>query len=853
MKFFSKNKEPDDLYLTEEIELIPQKSPAPENPNVLTVDELLGRHTHRAENAKSTGALDSLKKRMLNANGKIEVEPEIEKTVEPKIEVKEGTNTVAKPITTNKDDGKTLLEKCRPYILDEKGKDTSKDIPPAYKLESVADILRKDNDSAVDSFNQKYDFEADYLGKYVEKKLAEEKAAEKAKLTPPKSSATTETISISAIKNAQTNVAFTISDIDPLEKTTVMEPIKENSGATITFTPVTSGDTAPVIMVSSKTQQLDLTGEMAIMEDISSSSPKSRVELEKSDFEDFVPPSEIKSDIDSKRFVRSFSIKKRNYFLAAAISVLFAFLLLIIKMPFMTGAVLSQTKTTMIVCTVFLGIIAAINGDMFLSLANLFKKRSDADVLAALSTLFVLGYSIFGIINGEIITDLCLLCGASLTVRAIGKFQKYSYLLSNLKQITKKSPKKAVRLLNDPTITYAMAKNSIEGDTLIATPQQTERIDDYIKYSTYGTFLNGKLPIIIIVSLLLSALTLLAATKNFGNIFDGMYAAAAVQCFASMPAVFLIDNLPLYKAAKKLNRQGAMISGKAGAEHIELANAIVLNSDDLFPAGTVTLHDMRVLSENNMSDTILRAASLTRELSSPLFNVFREIAGDENMQNLPTSDTVKYEERMGISGWVDNQLLFIGNRTIMEAHGITVPDIETDRKVLRSGYFPVYVASNDTAVALLMVQYSVSPTVSKELHNLTKIGVTLLINNTDPNLSNEMICDYLGLYEDSVMVMSAAGCNMYKNTSTPVESCSTPAVFRGKPITLAKILNCANRIRRSNTALTVMYVLTAVLGILTFAYTSFAANDTLMGGATILLYAVASTILTLITYLTQKP
>jgi hypothetical protein len=50
-----------------------------------------------------------------------------------------------------------------------------------------------------------------------------------------------------------------------------------------------------------------------------------------------------------------------------------------------------------------------------------------------------------------------------------------------------------------------------------------------------------------------------------------------------------------------------------------------------------------------------------------------------------------------------------------------------------------------------------------------------------------------------------------------------------------------------------MYVLTAVLGILTFAYTSFAANDTLMGGATILLYAVASTILTLITYLTQKP
>ena len=120
-------------------------------------------------------------------------------------------------------------------------------------------------------------------------------------------------------------------------------------------------------------------------------------------------------------------------------------------------------------------------------------------------------------------------------------------------------------------------------------------------------------------------------------------------------------------------------------------------------------------------------------------------------------------------------------------------------------------------------------------------------------MTEEMIGDYLGLYEDSVMVMTAAGCNMYKNTSTPVESCSAPAAFRGKPISLAKILNCANRIRRSNTALTVMYVLTAVLGILTFAYTSFAAADTLMSSATVLLYCIASTLLSLIIYLTQKP
>ncbi len=840
MKFFSKNKNTPDSYLIEDDEIVVNKTPAPENPNVLTVDEVLGKNTHKDANVKTTGALDALKKRMLTANGKPE-EPKILKTVEPQINQKVEPKSV--------DDGKTLLEKCRPYILDEKGEDTSKDIPPAYKLESVVDILRKDKKNAVDSFNQKYDFESDYISKYIEKKLAEEKEAAK----PPVKTATSDTIAITTIKNAQTNVAFTISDIDPLEKTTVMEPVKENLNATITFTPVANGDTAPVIMVSSKTQQIDLTGEMAIMEDISSNSPVSQVELEKSDFDDYVPQNEIKSDIDSKRFLRIFAIKKRNYFLVSAASLFLTFLLLIMKMPFMTGAVLAQTKPTMIVCVVFLTLIAMANADMFVSLEGLFKRRCNADVTASLCTVFVLAYSIYGIVKGRIITDLCLLCGTSLTLRAIGQFQKYSYLLSNLKQISKKTSKKAVRLLNDPAVTFAMAKNSIEGDALIATATPSNRIDDYIKYSTYGTFLNGKLPIITLVSLLLSALTFFATAKYFDGFYYGFYAAAAVQCFTALPALFLIDNLPLFQASNKLNRQGAMISGKAAAEHLELANAVVLNSDDLFPAGTVTLHNMKVLSENNMSDTILRAASLTRELSSPLFHVFKEIAGEENMQNLPASDTVKYEERMGISGWVDNQLLFIGNRTIMEAHGIAVPDIETDRKILRSGYFPVYVASDDTAVALLMVQYSVSSTVAKELHNLTKIGVTLLINNTDPNLSDEMICDYLGLYEDSVMVMSTAGCNMHKNTAEPLENTSAPAAFLGKQITLAKLLNCANRIRKSNTTLTVMYILSAVLGIIMFAYTSFTATNTLMDGGTILLYALISSVLTTILYITQKP
>ena len=298
---------------------------------------------------------------------------------------------------------------------------------------------------------------------------------------------------------------------------------------------------------------------------------------------------------------------------------------------------------------------------------------------------------------------------------------------------------------------------------------------------------------------------------------------------------------------------GAMIAGKTGAEKIENANAAVLNADELFPSGTVQLHQMKLLSDNSIDDTIIRAASLTDALSSPLSPIFKKIAGTGGNVVLPDSDTVKYEDKMGISGWVDNKLLFIGNRTLMEAHGIEVPSVEVDRKILRKGLFPVYVATENKACALITVRYTVRPDIARELRRVSALGVTMLINSSDPNMTEEMICDYFGLYEDSVKVMSAAGCHMYKNAVTPNESCFAPAAYKGNPMGLAAIIGNAGKIKKSNLTLTVLYVILSVLGAVLFAYMSFDGSGSLMSGASVLLYSLISTAVSYILYLTQKP
>ena len=61
---------------------------------------------------------------------------------------------------------KSLLEKCRPFILDDEGDDSAMHTAPTYKLESVAEILKNESLKTLDKLSQKYDISFDDLGKY---------------------------------------------------------------------------------------------------------------------------------------------------------------------------------------------------------------------------------------------------------------------------------------------------------------------------------------------------------------------------------------------------------------------------------------------------------------------------------------------------------------------------------------------------------------------------------------------------------------------------------------------------------------------------------------------------------------
>lgn len=834
-------------------------------------------------NGKAVSPLDALKSKMKSSNESAVNSPKAENAED----LKEETATPDDAALNSEDESPkemSLLEKLKRYTTDDEGHDVSQDESPLYKLESVAEIIKNDSSNLINKLSEKYDVTVDNLGKptnddYILKGFEDSEEVEQETEQKPDVESESEPTPTPAFekmadeskKRFEKNLfdelfpqdnksdekeALSIPDISDIDSVSTDKPEKPDTlktdTATIRFTPAKdkSGNTGR-INISSATKPIDIRQELTNSGENEIS--ETDTPLEMSDFNLFSPEGEVTDILTAKTEVKRLSYKKRRSFLGSVLCALCLLVLLLFLMPFLSDKTISSPKSTMTVCTVFLFISILANMDMFKDIANLFKRNAGHDCIISLCAVFSVPFCIFAIVTGENIYHFILTCALILFARSVISFMQTSTLLSNLKRILSKGSKHAVTFIKDSSTALAMAKNTIDGDVLIAAPRKANFINDFMKFSLFKKKLGGRMPIVFLTTVIFSVLSAVIASFYYKTVFAVINAAAITSMIAAMPVVCFIDVLPLFFAAKKLRRNSAMITGTFGADSIEMANAVVVGTNDIFPVGSISLKNFKVLSDNNIDRTIVNAAALTEEIGSPLAPVFNKIAGTNTSYQKPDSDTIKYEEKLGISGWVDNQLLFIGNRTLMEAHGIEVPSIEVDKKILRNGYFPVYVSTGGQACALIVIEYIVKRDIQKTLKKISKLGITMLVENCDPNVNEEMICDYFGLYDDSVKVMTNVGTYMYRNATADIDTISAPAVLGSKKISLLNIMCAASNIRVSNVILSVFYILAALFGVWYFVFTSFTGAGGMMSGLNLLVFEILATAFAIIAFLFKKP
>ena len=259
------------------------------------------------------------------------------------------------------------------------------------------------------------------------------------------------------------------------------------------------------------------------------------------------------------------------------------------------------------------------------------------------------------------------------------------------------------------------------------------------------------------------------------------FAAAVCVCVPAFGTAAI--QLPLRWVNKRLNKAGGMISDQKAVEDYSRANAVVIDSAELFDQQACRLHGIRDFKKVRIDDLTLYAAAMMVKSGGPLTAVFDQVVSKRDL--LPTVQSFNYEERMGVSGWINGQKVIMGNRNMMKLHNMTLPDISEEEKYTYDGRKVIYLAIANQLAAMMVVSYAPNKKLAPFIRRLGTDGVTVLLRNYDSNITTDMINEVFGARFNNIRLISNTSGRIYKKYRNRVRETSKSGILHdGKAFSL---------------------------------------------------------------------
>lgn len=284
-----------------------------------------------------------------------------------------------------------------------------------------------------------------------------------------------------------------------------------------------------------------------------------------------------------------------------------------------------------------------------------------------------------------------------------------------------------------------------------------------------------------------------AVNKNFAVGF----ASFTITLTMCVPAYGpLLIGLPLRIANLKLNKSGSMISCQDAVNELYRTNGILLDSRELFDMNACEI-SVKEIRNIKAYTALLYAAALVIRSGGPLTGAFDQMING-NRDILPSVKTFSYEEKMGVSGWINNQKVIIGNRVMLENHSIDIPASADGEKYLMQGHQVMYLAIANKFAAMIVADYAPDRYLADYLKKLRDSGVSVLVRNCDPNVTEKMISDCFDMRLDNIKVISSASGRVFrKYNSRPKAASRAIAVHDGTAYTFVRTLCTAAMLRHA--------------------------------------------------------
>ena len=295
-------------------------------------------------------------------------------------------------------------------------------------------------------------------------------------------------------------------------------------------------------------------------------------------------------------------------------------------------------------------------------------------------------------------------------------------------------------LLLDEPIIIASQKTSFPGRFLELSK----------KYYPSDELNKRTVPITFLVALIVGVITTIISR----NAFNGLSSFTAVLAISAPCFVFLCDNLAINKLSAKLRKNGSVITGWEANRMCAVANGITVDSTDVFDKDGGNVFGIKTFHSMKVDDAILYTAAMVVASGGALGNLFKRVVMDR-VELLPPVDTLAYEDKLGLSAWIQNRRVLVGSYDLLRNHNVEVPDKAFVERYAHDGRYPLFLAIEGKLGAMFIVSYDVNQENAKLLKLIEKESISLLLRNDDANITDNMVASNLSIPNSGIKVISA--------------------------------------------------------------------------------------------------
>ena len=260
---------------------------------------------------------------------------------------------------------------------------------------------------------------------------------------------------------------------------------------------------------------------------------------------------------------------------------------------------------------------------------------------------------------------------------------------------------------------------------------------------------------------------------------NGFLSAGLSALCASLVACVPITGLlcmeiPLGRAVKAQLGKGALLNGWNAVEKFGDTDALAVNTTDLFPRGSIRVRKAFTVSDMSIPQVTAAAASVVVASGGCLAEVFSSLVEDEK-NFISSADSITYENELGISGWVNEKRILVGNRNMMETHRVIIPggglarldEFEAMKK--RPGHQVLYVAVNNRLEGVFLLEYKASNAIRNALVQLISDGTNIMVYTCDANIDVRLLTSVFDIPSRYITILDNDGSRVYDSVTYAVE------------------------------------------------------------------------------------